>query len=446
VSKRIAIVGAGMGGLAAAVRLAQLGHTVTLFEARSTPGGLASGLRAGGLSFDGGPYILLDRPGLEWAFSRLGLDLASEVPLTRIDDLYEVRFENGRRVRIYSDGERTASELERQWPNSARRYLGMLEELEPIFRSVQPLQFVAEPGWRRILETGSWRHLRFLLRSSGSVLRGSGLVPEIVDALAIWTHIAGQSVDEAPSLLALVPALIHTIGACYPIGGMGRLPERLAREALSLGVSIRYGHPVERIRFEERGPLVVIEGAPLPFDAVVSNAGGLGTYLELCDPTPAPAARLRSLPLQSPGRCLYLKVSAPSSPYLRFYLGREGCELLAQPSLVDPAQSRGSDHPARLLSARAAPPENRWWQDEVGDHEVLAGRGPSEWGAEFHLYRNAMNPVMTAKLARRGRLAHRSPYFKGLYLAGSSTHPGQWVSFCAISGVLAAELLHQDFS
>ena len=55
-----------------------------------------------------------------------------------------------------------------------------------------------------------------------------------------------------------------------------------------------------------------------------------------------------------------------------------------------------------------------------------------------------MNPVMTARLMRAGRLAHRSPHFRGLYLAGSATHPGQWVSFCAISGVLAADALAQD--
>ena len=52
-----------------------------------------------------------------------------------------------------------------------------------------------------------------------------------------------------------------------------------------------------------------------------------------------------------------------------------------------------------------------------------------------------MNPVMTAQLMRRGRLTHRSPWIKGLYLAGAATHPGQWVSFAAISGVIAADRL-----
>jgi phytoene dehydrogenase-like protein len=52
-----------------------------------------------------------------------------------------------------------------------------------------------------------------------------------------------------------------------------------------------------------------------------------------------------------------------------------------------------------------------------------------------------MNPVMTARMMRQGRIAHKSPIVEGLYFAGSSTHPGQWVSFCAISGILAAKEL-----
>ena len=72
------------------------------------------------------------------------------------------------------------------------------------------------------------------------------------------------------------------------------------------------------------------------------------------------------------------------------------------------------------------------------------GRGPRPTGAACHLYRESMNPVMTARFMRSGRLAHRSPHLDKLYLAGSSTHPGQWVSFCAISGVLAADRVLED--
>jgi phytoene dehydrogenase-like protein len=87
-----------------------------------------------------------------------------------------------------------------------------------------------------------------------------------------------------------------------------------------------------------------------------------------------------------------------------------------------------------------------WWRAGLDEVRVLGRRLPADWGAEFRLHRDSMNPVMTARLMRRGRIPHRSPWVRGLYLCGSSTHPGQWVSFCAISGVLAADLLHDDLA
>jgi phytoene dehydrogenase-like protein len=87
-----------------------------------------------------------------------------------------------------------------------------------------------------------------------------------------------------------------------------------------------------------------------------------------------------------------------------------------------------------------------WWRDGIAEHRVVATRIPAEWGAQYHLYRDSMNPVMTARFMREGRLAHRSPHVRGLYLAGSATHPGQWVSFCAVSGILAADRVREDFA
>ncbi len=447
-TKRIAVVGAGVGGLTASIRLAQLGYRVTVFEARAGAGGLASSFDLAGLRFDFGPYILLDRPGLEWVFREVGLELSDEVTLLPIDPVYEVCFASGRALRVYRDRERSAEEMNRQWPESGRRYLELVASLERVYARTRALQFTAQPGLRKLFELGAWRDTFFLLRGLESVLGRWHLPREIADAVTIWTHVAGQPTREAPSPLALVAPIIHTVGAYYPKGGMGVIPECLARRASELGVSFHYNTKVKRLRFGERLPRVELEGDALEFDAVVSNASGIGTYLQLADGVPRNVSReLERLPLQTPGTCAYLRVKGDTpSTYLRFHIDSERrCRLLAEPRVLDAGIEHDGWYPARLI----APEEvdllsEDWWQAGLTQYECLETRTPAEWGRDFHLYRNSMNPVMTSRLMRRGRLAHRSPCLKGLYLAGSATHPGQWVSFCAVSGILAAGRVHED--
>ena len=268
--------------------------------------------------------------------------------------------------------------------------------------------------------------------------------------------------------MAFVPALIHTVGAFYPSGGIAAIPRALATVASASGVEFQYGTKVRAIRWEH-GRVDGVETENDEFisaDAVISNVSGIGTYLELLQPTPPGVrGRLSKLPLQSPGVCAHLVVRGKIRPlYLRFYRPEgELCRLFVTPAVLAPELNRDGWQPARLIAPmdhteaeRVGPSgqrdylerllAERWWRELVTDVRVLARRIPAEWGAEYHLYRQSMNPVMTARLMRAGRLAHRSPYVRGLYLAGSSTHPGQWVSFCAISGLLAAEQVQGDLS
>src|SRR5205809_2204042 len=99
----IVVIGAGVGGLAAAAWLAKQGRRVLVLEARDGPGGLASGFSLEGLRFDGGPYVVLDRAGLEWVFHELGEDLSSRLRLLPIEELYDVEREDGPAVRIFGN-------------------------------------------------------------------------------------------------------------------------------------------------------------------------------------------------------------------------------------------------------------------------------------------------------------------------------------------------------
>jgi phytoene desaturase len=468
VKKNVVIIGAGMGGLTAALRLARNGFRVTVLEARAEPGGLASGNVYEGFSFDAGPYILLDRPGLEWAFAAVGLKLSEHIGLRSIDHVYRVASPHRPAVNIYSNDAATAREMEQTWPGSEGRYLRFVRKTGAIEASLRPLLYGSAPGPTSLLGGGRWRHAGFLLQSLRAVLRASRLPQPVVDALSIWTHVAGQRPEEAPSPLAFVPALVHSVGCFYPKEGIRAIPKVLARAAAAAGVEFRYSTKAKTISTEGGRVTGVesVEGERFAVDSVVSDCG-IATYLELLNQKEgASRGRCEKLPLQSPGVCAYLAVKGKMEPpYLEFLLpgGDERCRLLIRAGVLNPEEKQGDWYPARLLGpmdhgkaqrmGQAGQAEylekllqEKWWQEGIAEYRLLARRTPAEWGSEFSLARDSMNPVMTAKFMREGRLAHRSPDVRGLYLAGSATHPGQWVSFCAISGVLAADCLQKDLA
>ena len=462
----VVVIGAGMGGLAGAIRLAKAGFNVQVLEARSEAGGLASGVQHGGFSFDAGPYILLDRPGLEWSFEMLGLDRSSALPLLPVKDIYDVQFADGTSVCFYSDLEKTATAFENRWPGSGIRYKNYIRKMDRVSRSLRPMLKVSHPGILDMIGSGAWQHVPFLLKSLASVLRTAQLPVQVADAIAIWTHVAGQTTTQAPSPMAFVPALMHTVGAYYPRGGIRIIPKILESAAISAGVEFRYGIRAKNIQSEGRRIVGVetTEGEFIAASAVLSNASAISTYLQLLREPPANAGKLARLPLQSPGVCAYLAVRGRMAPpYLRFRLdeGNRRCRSLIQPALVDSSIHSQDWFPVRLLApmnyadAQNTGPEGQlehldrilaeeWWKEGFSEIRVLAKRTPHQWGSEFNLYADSMNPVMTAEFMRQGRISHRSKSIRGLYLAGSSTHPGQWVSFCMISGILSANCIIED--
>lgn len=315
-----------------------------------------------------GPYILLDRPGLEWAFQHLGLDL-DVLDLRRVEDVYEVTFPDGAPVHIRADLEETMAVIEARWPGSGRPYRAFIESTARVYQELQPLQHVARPSPRDLLARRAFRGALFLLRSLRSVLESSGLPGPVVQALGIWTHVAGQRLDTAPSPFAFVPALVHTVGCYVPANGIGAIPRLLATEAEQAGVSFRHGLEVKRIVCEG-GRAVGVEladGERIEADAVLSNHSGVGTYLDLLTVTPeAQRAKLGRLPLQLPGVSAYLAVRGePRPPYLRFRLpgGDELCRLLIQPGVVlrslerDGGGPRGSSHPCATRTRSSSVPK-----------------------------------------------------------------------------------------
>ena len=459
-SKKVSIIGAGIGGLAAALRLRQHGFEVDIFEAGSHAGGLASRVRVESYSYDGGPYVVLDKPGLEWSFRELGLDLDKSIPMKRIENIYEVYLPGKLdSIKIFHSLSKTLEGFKEAAPNY-NRYVHKMKE---IYDRLTPLQRASGPGPWKLIAMGAFREILFLMKSLKSVFIEFGLDDSLKEVLGIWTRVAGQKLEQAPSPLALIPSVIHFHGCFLPISGISEVPEVLFQQAVQQGVRFHFNKKVSKIILsQERRPRVqgikFEDGLTVGCENILSNSNGVGTYLNLVGQE---NPFLKSLPLQSPGFCLYLvcKGSLPEF-YLQFSLKPDQCRVFISPRSV----LGGADEwwEARIIqplthsTAAADDPDIQnqlmdeilgevWWRKGITEFKVLKRRTTKNWAQDFNLYRDSMNPVMTAEFMRRGRIAHRSKDIQGLYLAGSSTHPGQWVSFAAISGILSADLLIHDF-
>jgi len=459
------VVGGGVGGLATAIALAQRGVQVTVCEAKSSFGGLASALEVDGTRFDGGPYILLDPEGLAWALDALGVSL-DELALRRVTDVYEVERDPSRErpVRFFADLAETTERLERDHPGQGVRYGRFVAEVTKIHRDLAALQRRARPSPLALVRSGGLRYAPFLLRSLETTLRRAGLEGLVADAVGIWTHIAGQTLSTAPSPVALVPAMIHGPGCFVPARGVAAIPEAVEGRARALGATLRADAPVRRVTIANGrvSGVELADGETLHADFVVSDASGVATLLELAPAPERVRAKVAALPLQSPGVAAYGRgaLQDDDGPYLRFRLAPDDpsapCRLIVRPHRIGRDATAPPPHPLRivapldhavaeqlgeqgqseLLDRVLADP---WIAQRVGAFEELARLVPASWGRRHMLHRDSMNPVMTARFMRQGRLPHRVDAPEGLFLVGSSTHPGQWVSFCLISGVLGAD-------
>ena len=458
---RVVVVGGGVGGMVAALRARQLGADVTLLEARSVVGGLASGLELDGMMFDGGPYILLDRIRLAWAFEQVGLGL-DPLDMVEMDPAYRMQLANGQAIAICSDLDETVAAIDAVEPGTGETYRTFANRATSALARLAPL-LVRPHHPLEPLKTGAWRAGAWAALSLDQVLRRNNLTGVAADAGRIWTYIAGGDPGRAPGPLALVPALIHRDGAARPAGGIHRVIALLEAELHRVGVVVETATPVASIDHDSTGVKGVTteSGARLDADIVISDVGGATALLDLIDAPLPRSLKLRMAgPLQSPGVTAYLAVRGTPSAEINFQVDGTPKQATAFISGGDPQGSNG-ERPGRIVaplshdravelgeSGQAALlerlVEQTWWRDGVDDVQIVGRRLVSDWGREFRLRDDAINLVMARRQLLLGRLPHRIAHMPGLYLAGSWTHPGQWISFCSVSGVLAADRAMKD--
>jgi phytoene desaturase len=476
---RIAIIGAGLGGLAAALRLQGAGHDVTVLEQRERPGGRAYRLRDGGATWDMGPSLITMPWVLEEAFAAGGLDLHSEVALRRLDPMYRILWaEEERHLDFRADAEALAGEVAKFSAADARRVPGFLDALRPIYE-------------RGILEAGR--------KAFGSPREFAALVPSMVRLGALLPlhrfvarHFAHPRIREAFSFHSLfiggdpfrVPAIYGALvylqvldGGWYADGGVYSLVEAMARP-----LDVRCGERVEAI--EHRGGRVtgvrLAGGERLAADAVVSNADVLRTH-ELVGRR-APWRRLR--PTMS---CflLYLATDRPFERLLHHTLMvgsgyREFIRAVTRgrglppslstyvhaPARTEPAMApAGGDSLAVLLPVPNLRAGIDWARAADGLRDALVADFESTFGltglGDSIRVEHRMTPVEFERelgAADGNAFAveptlHQSAYLRtpnrdrglaGLYHVGAGTHPGAGIPGVVMGAEVTAGLALAD--
>jgi phytoene desaturase len=273
---RVAVVGAGLGGLAVALRLQGIGHDVVVLEQRDAPGGRASQLREGGFTWDTGPSLITMPWVLEETFAAGGLDLASEVTLRRLDPMYRIRWAGEERTFDFSDSvEGLREEVARFSARDARRVDDFLAALAPIYEDG-----ILAAGRRDFSSPRPFAALVPRMVRLGALLPLHAFVsrffsdPRVREAFSFHSLFIGGDPFRVPAIYGALVYLQVLDGGWYSDGGVYSLVEAMARP-----LDVRCGARVERI--EHRGGRVrgvALEGGEVvAADAVVSNADVLRT-------------------------------------------------------------------------------------------------------------------------------------------------------------------------
>lgn len=272
---RVVIVGAGPGGLAAAILLAGAGLRVTVLERLPRVGGRTSTLEADGFRFDLGPTFFLYPRVLEEIFESVGYDLHREVTLKRLDPQYRLVFGAGGDLLATPDLDELDRRVTALSPRDQGAVKAFLADNRDKFERFRPCIETPFLGWKDVLSPRLMKLLPSIQpwRSLDAELGAYFQDPRVRLAFSFQSKYLGMSPFQCPSLFSILSFLEYEYGVYHPIGGCGALTQAMARVARELGVDVRTNEPVREILFEGRKAVAArTDAATYRSDALLINA------------------------------------------------------------------------------------------------------------------------------------------------------------------------------
>lgn len=490
--RRVIIIGAGPGGLAAAMLLAHAGHDVQVIERQPQVGGRTSCIEADGYRFDLGPTFFLYPQILEEIFAAVGRDLHREVPMRRLDPQYRLTFGAGGELLCRPNVEQMAEEIAKLAPADAPQFARFMAYNRVKLEKFAPCLQSPFLGWTSLLQTRLLAVLPYLKpwKSLHAELAGYFRDPRLQLAFTFQSKYLGMSPFQCPSLFSILSFLEYEHGIWHPVGGCNALTSAMARIAVELGATLRLNEPVQEILFEGRRAVGVrTQSGDIPADAVVVNAD-FGHAMKTLVPdrlrrkwTDARIAGKKfscstfMLYLGVEGRCDHLAHHNiyVATDYRRnldeierlHVLSEDPSFYVANPSQTDDTMAPSGHSALYVLVPVSHQHSNIDWTRERHRYRQVAFRQlgrlgledierrirferiitPADWEHTAGIYRGA-----TFNLAHNlGQMLHLRPRnrfeeFGGMYLVGGGTHPGSGLPVIFESARIMSRLLLQDLN
>jgi phytoene desaturase len=284
---RIVVIGAGFGGLAAAIRLRARGHDVELVEKRSQAGGRAGVFRQDGFTFDAGPTIITAPQLIAELFELGGRRMEDLVRLLPVDPFYRVRFDDGTSIDWSGDEEQRVAEIGRLSPGDVEGYRRFARRARSVFDQAFPLidqPFLSiGPMLRavpRLIRARTWSSVAALVDAEVKD-------PRIRQLLSFHPLLIGGNPFDSPSIYALIHELERRWGVWFAEGGTGALVAALVRLFEEMGGRVRLGAEVVSIEVgaaRRATGVTLADGVRIPVDVVVCNGDVVRSYRDLVPP------------------------------------------------------------------------------------------------------------------------------------------------------------------
>jgi phytoene desaturase len=486
--KKALIVGAGIAGIAAAIRLAVKGYGVEVYEANSYPGGKLSQFEQDGYRFDAGPSLFTMPQYVNELFELAGKKPSDYFSYQKLDPVCKYFYEDGTHLIAYADAGKFGDEVQEQTGEPAVAVKSYLENSSRIYsitnhvfleRSLHKLKtYLRWDTLKSILKFGKIDAFRTMHKANQSFF-GDKRIVQFFDRYATYN---GSNPYHAPATLNVIPHLEQHFGAYFPDQGMYSITSCLVNLAESLGVKFHYDSPVTEIVLQERkvkgirANAEIIEG-----DIVISNMDIWFTYHKLLKAHP----KLHPQKILSQERSssalifywgirdqfkeldlhniffsadyeaefdhiwqkkdihhdptIYLNISSKYKPDD----APEGCEnwfvMINVPAntgqnwdeMITKARENILNKLSRLLGKDISP---LIANERILDPRRIESRTSSYQGS---LYGTSSNNQFAAFL----RHANKSSKVKDLYFCGGSVHPGGGIPLCLLSAKIVSSLI-----